>query len=126
MLNQNNLGDTGVRIIGQLLERDYMQIVHLDLGCNRISPNGFSSLFKSLENNMYLTSLNIGNTDSHFKNKIGKEGTMSLRRLIERQGKNDGALSYLELPNITLGNSGLYGIARGISSNLKIRKLNLS
>ena len=30
------------------------------------------------------------------------------------------------MPNITLGNSGIYGIARGIASNTKIRKLSLS
>ena len=56
-----------------------LEIVHLDLGQNRISEAGFIDIFKALEDNHSLISLNLGNFEAKNRNKIGILGSQMLK-----------------------------------------------
>ena len=59
------------------------QLVHLDLGQNRIGFEGAKALFEALKKSAHLISLNIGNKDTQNRNTIGPKGCRYLKELLE-------------------------------------------
>lgn len=80
-LCNNAICDSGVVIIGDMI--NYSGLVNLELGNCGMTPNGMQHLFRCLQSNTHLVSLNVGNISSSNRNRIGLGGTGQLSALLQ-------------------------------------------
>ena len=100
-LSKNQIKDQGATKLCRLLRKT--ALIHLDIGQNKITTNGFGVIFKTLETNIHLISLKLGNDESSNINKLGVQGSAYLKTLLFKQAENGGVLANLNLKWLQIG-----------------------
>jgi len=77
MLNGNNIGTDGCRVLAKLLQEEDSTLAHLQLRGNKIDDEGVGILVDALQNNKSLGTLDLRGNDG-----ISKQGQISLLKLV--------------------------------------------
>ncbi|XP_067915981.1 NACHT, LRR and PYD domains-containing protein 3-like isoform X1 [Heterodontus francisci] len=115
-LNDNNLGDSGVKLLSEALRNPDCKIQRLWLSHNTLSASCFKDLASALSTNRSLTDLDLGG------NKLGD----SVVKLLSAALRNpDCKIQRLGLSDIGLSDSCAGGLASALSTNHSLTFLNL-
>eukprot|EP01118_Nematostelium_gracile_P002851 TRINITY_DN1321_c0_g1_i4.p1 TRINITY_DN1321_c0_g1~~TRINITY_DN1321_c0_g1_i4.p1 ORF type:complete len:659 (-),score=133.19 TRINITY_DN1321_c0_g1_i4:13-1989(-) len=112
-LSDNKVGDPGVQVISEMLEKN-ITLKILSLGSNGIQSSGAKILSKAILRNPSLTALYLNN------NEIGDEGAKSLSRVI-----NNRNIKTLNLQRNKIGESGAVDLFRALQTNTTMIELDL-
>ena len=101
--------------------KDNLTVVHLDLSSNDLSYKSGETVFKILEDQCSIVSLDISSKQGINRNRLTDQGIKNLDKVLKKN-------KYLEILNIS-GNSikiqGLNIIIRGINNNMTLHTLNI-
>ena len=81
------MGDDGAHQVALLLKAENLSIVHADLGQNKFTHNGFTSIFQALVKNTKLDSLDLSNEEGANKNKINWKAFEAMGAMLKGQQK---------------------------------------
>jgi Ran GTPase-activating protein (RanGAP) involved in mRNA processing and transport len=101
---------------------DNLNIIHLDLSSNDITPRGADIIFTTLLNQHSIISLDLSSKEGINRNRLSHEGM----RLLERVLKENLLLEYLYLAGNSVKNEGLKSILLGLAENKTLNTLHLS
>ena len=119
-LAKNILGDTGAIIVVRTLARA-LNIIHLDLSSNSISPEGAMDVLKVVTTHGSLVSFDISSQEGLHRNRLGPQGALAVVHLLKR----NRLLWILNISGTALGNDGLEAIVDGITDNKTLLSLGL-
>ncbi|XP_072891355.1 NACHT, LRR and PYD domains-containing protein 3-like [Hemitrygon akajei] len=116
-LSDNNLGDSGVKLVSAALRNPECKIQKLWLGNVGLTDTGAKDLASALSTNPSLTELNLSG------NKLGDSGV----KLVSAALRNpECKIQKLWLTRVSLTDSGAENLASALSANPSLTELNLS
>lgn len=116
-LNDNEIGDEGVRAIALALESSTCQIVEIELKGNLIQDAGATELGESLRLNQTVEKLSLDH------NEIGDEGAIALAECLREENK---ILKHLSLRDNLIIFSGIKSISEALAVNDNIEFLDFA
>lgn len=120
-LSMNRLKEEGAKILKMYLELN-PPTIFLNLKSNSIGITGSSLIFKSLENNYHLTSLDLGAVDGIDRNRLGTQGCRALGNMLLR----NQTISNLNLSMCGITADGCQFIGDSLTQNTSLFSLDLT
>lgn len=120
-LSMNRLREEGATILKMYLQLN-PPIIFLNLKSNSIGITGTSSIFKSLEKNIHLTSLDLGAVDGIDRNRLGTPGCKAVGNMLLR----NQTLSNLNLSMCGVTADGCSYIGQALTQNTSLFSLDLT
>ena len=120
-LSNNEINDEGLSYLCSGLKVN-STLVSIDLSSNQILENGANNLFHTLLYHPSITSIDLSNKIHNFKNIIGNNGCIELKRLL----KENYIFSIINLAENEIGGQGLGYICEGLRFNKGLISLDLS
>ncbi|GJQ08967.1 hypothetical protein GpartN1_g758.t1 [Galdieria partita] len=115
--SNNVLKNAGTRLLAEAIRSSNVSLILLDLSKNRVGDEGAAFLFKSLDSQQLLSTLNLSCND------IGPVGA---KALVDYLGKNSGGPESVDISYNHIGDAGAFDMANiFLSSFCNIRWLNL-
>lgn len=120
-LGRNILGDKGSVLLIKAISKA-VNLVHVGLSSNDISPEGGAIILRSLMDNQSITSLDISSHEGLHRNRLAGKGCEPLTVLF----KANPVLVHLNLAGNAIGPEGLDYLSTGFKGNHTVLTLNLA
>ena len=120
-LGKNMIGDAGIiQLANNLLKN--LNIVHLDLSSNCLTPEGTRDFLTLIANHGSLSSIDISSHEGLNRNRLCAYGAEPFATIL----KQNALLSMLNLAGTSLGVEGIVYIAEGLYENSSVVYLNVA
>lgn len=120
-LSANRIQDEGLLKLGQSIVNN-SSIIHIDISSNELTPEGLKILLETYFSNESLISLDISSYNKLNRNRLNPAAAESLCGYL----KSSPVLTYLELNETALNDSGFEWLIIGLCKNQALLKLGIS